>query len=1091
MVVPLGGTGRAVERGRLEVAAARARAGHGGLTVVVGEPGIGKTHLLETLVASVASRMTVASATATAWPGTEPYGIWAQILPELAPRATSDTGAAGHWETIDAAWRGVLDRLLTSTDGRHDTVGGSDLARLQLFDDVRSLLRAAATDRPTLLVIDDLQLVPASALDLLSFLVPSLASMPLAVVAATRPTPTGSDGTPPDPVAPLVRMGDAIRLSVLSPDDTASLIAAHGGPAAGTTLSDEIRRRSGGNPLFAVELTRLANDRGTAGPHSAFDDHGVPATVMAAVAERGRSLSSDARTVLDVAAVLGEEFRERDLRAVLAQDDASPAVDAALAELARVALIESTRLGFRFTHGVLREAVHDGIPTDRRRRLHGAVVEAIATTEPGSSLPPAELAAHLLASDLPDRVDRAAEALAAAARSELAVHAYAEALRHIDQAIDLAGDGGARGAAMLVDRGSVLQALGDTVAAKEAFRRAAERARSDAEPVILARAALGVGSGETGFEVPLLDVEQIDLLREAIDALPASATTWRARLLARLSVALTSTEEGARRALCAEAVQDARSSGDPATIAAALAAQCDALAGPDHSAERERWSSEVVELARRCSDPGLQLLGLRLRLVARLEQGDVVGALGDSDDFSAIADRLGQPVFRWYPHLWRAMRLLLDGQSDAAFEAAARAEEEGRRANSGNAEVLVMTHRWMHWVHIADVESLRGLLVQFQDGDAMPRATWAWVALAYAFAHVGRLNAARLRLDAVADDLTAAPRDSEWLPMLSQVAEAVHLCDGHPLATWTYDALLPYRNRFVVEGIGAVMAGSVERPLGLLAAAKGDATAAVEHFDAAIDAHHRIGSTALVARTHFEAGVALDDADHLALARGLYDELGWDRCVERVERRLERRPARRDASASDPVGRLVRDGDGWELSFRGTTVHLKDSKGLHDLVELVRRPHIEIAALDLLDAGDGNVGDRRSGGDTSGLGGPEGDLGPVIDARARAQYRARIEVLDAEIEDASAIGNAKRLESAQNERDALVAELTSAYGLGGRPRRTGDRAERARTTVTSRIRYAIERIEEVHPELGRHLRNSIVTGRFCTYRPESPALWEL
>ena len=74
---------------------------------------------------------------------------------------------------------------------------------------------------------------------------------------------------------------------------------------------------------------------------------------------------------------------------------------------------------------------------------------------------------------------------------------------------------------------------------------------------------------------------------------------------------------------------------------------------------------------------------------------------------------------------------------------------------------------------------------------------------------------------------------------------------------------------------------------------------------------------------------------------------------------------------------------------------------------------------------------------------------------------------------------------------ALVDELTAAYGLGGRARRTGDRAERARTTVTSRVRDALARIERVHPDLGRHLRASVRTGVFCSYQPERRVAWDV
>ncbi len=70
-----------------------------------------------------------------------------------------------------------------------------------------------------------------------------------------------------------------------------------------------------------------------------------------------------------------------------------------------------------------------------------------------------------------------------------------------------------------------------------------------------------------------------------------------------------------------------------------------------------------------------------------------------------------------------------------------------------------------------------------------------------------------------------------------------------------------------------------------------------------------------------------------------------------------------------------------------------------------------------------------------------------------------------------------------------MGQLAGAYGLGGRPRRTGDDTERARQAVSWRIRDALARIEAVHSELGQHLRRSVRTGTFCVYAPAEPVDW--
>jgi hypothetical protein len=117
------------------------------------------------------------------------------------------------------------------------------------------------------------------------------------------------------------------------------------------------------------------------------------------------------------------------------------------------------------------------------------------------------------------------------------------------------------------------------------------------------------------------------------------------------------------------------------------------------------------------------------------------------------------------------------------------------------------------------------------------------------------------------------------------------------------------------------------------------------------------------------------------------------------------------------------------------------------------------------------------------------DAGVVADRRALAAYRERLRELDQAREDAAA--DPVRAERVEREREALLAELSSAAGLGGRPRVAGSQTERMRKAVTNRIRQAIDRVGEAHPELGRHLRASVSTGTWCGYQPERPVRWEL
>jgi hypothetical protein len=169
-----------------------------------------------------------------------------------------------------------------------------------------------------------------------------------------------------------------------------------------------------------------------------------------------------------------------------------------------------------------------------------------------------------------------------------------------------------------------------------------------------------------------------------------------------------------------------------------------------------------------------------------------------------------------------------------------------------------------------------------------------------------------------------------------------------------------------------------------------------------------------------------------------------------------------------------REGSLWRLAFAGTEVQLPHLKGFTDLAALLANPGQEIHCLDL--AGDG----ARSG-----------DLGEVVDARAREQYRERAEDLQAEIEHARRANDPAREERARDELSEIADALEAAYGLGGRVRRAGDPAERARTAVAWRIRSALGKLEPEHGQLARHLRNAVRTGTYCVYEPETPVRWEL
>ena len=183
----------------------------------------------------------------------------------------------------------------------------------------------------------------------------------------------------------------------------------------------------------------------------------------------------------------------------------------------------------------------------------------------------------------------------------------------------------------------------------------------------------------------------------------------------------------------------------------------------------------------------------------------------------------------------------------------------------------------------------------------------------------------------------------------------------------------------------------------------------------------------------------------------------------------------RPAEIDRPAGNEFRCEDGiWSIAYEGSGAKLTELKGFHDIARLLAQLGEPLHCLEL-----------------SGSAVVTGTPDEVLDPQARRQYRQRIQELQEELEQAEADNDPARAEPARVELDAVIDELARATGLGGRSRKMGDVAERARSAVTWRIRSAIKKIRAAHPRLGQHLSNSIRTGNFCVYSPESATEWQL
>lgn len=294
-----------------------------------------------------------------------------------------------------------------------------------------------------------------------------------------------------------------------------------------------------------------------------------------------------------------------------------------------------------------------------------------------------------------------------------------------------------------------------------------------------------------------------------------------------------------------------------------------------------------------------------------------------------------------------------------------------------------------------------------------------------------------------------------------------------------------------------VLRAAADEVAGRYALGTDDPMGAVASFRSALRGWQHLAAPYLVAKGRvllaraYRAGSEAEAAElELAAARSAFRSLGAERDALLLDTEADAGgTAVGEQDENGNVATLRREGEYWLVSYLDESFRLKDSKGLQLLAELLRSPHKEFHALELM---------TRSSRPTPAPSGGELDVasdgtGAVLDDRGKAAYRSRYEELSADLEEAQRWGDPERAAKTEREMQFLADEMAKAVGLGGRDRQTGSDSERARVNVTRTIRAALERIARHSPPLGEHLTRAIDTGTFCAYRPDPTATitWNL
>lgn len=428
--------GRERELGVLQAALDRlTTSGTGSLVLLAGEPGIGKTTLLESLQEMAGRReVPVHSGRSPAASGAPPFWPWSQVVDSVATRLGDQ-----ELESLVAAQARPVAQLSSAIAGRvgldvPTPAENLSAVRFLLYEAVSTFLSRAA-DGPLVVLLDDIHWADLPSLELLSYLTPALATRPLLLVAAYRDLPSDTTEALEATLATVSRedVTSEVHLRGLAPGDVAVLAAdllttaAH--PERHGHFADVLYERTGGNPFFVRQLARLLlEDEAPAATSSSP----VPPGVRHVIASRLKPLPAAVTSLLASAAVIGRDFDIR-TAAVAAGVELEEALDACDVAV-RHGLVEPTvDGGHRFVHALVQEVVLERLPVGRASKLHGAVAQLL---EQEGAASPAAVATHTWAAR--EVLGLAAvESQLAAADAATAVCAHEQAEVHLRRALHL------------------------------------------------------------------------------------------------------------------------------------------------------------------------------------------------------------------------------------------------------------------------------------------------------------------------------------------------------------------------------------------------------------------------------------------------------------------------------------------------------------------------------------------------------------------------------------------------------------------------------------------------------------------------------
>lgn len=890
--------GRHAEMATVMAAVLDASAGRGRGVLIGGEPGIGKSRLTREVARRAASDGAVVLHGRCDDGMGRPYQPFAEALAaflRLVPGAIDQLGPGA------SDLRLVLPELIEAVPGLPEPLtADSDTLRYRLSEAVAGWLLTASTQRPVLLVIDDLHWADRGTGQIVQHVLASIDHRAVAVAITYRTTEAEGSADLVQLIAQLRRLGNVERVSLdgLDVDDIQSLASASG-HAGDEHLARLVHERTGGNAFFAAEVLRNLDP--DTDPSVGVD--AIPSAVHDVVVARVMKMTPAARELLSGASVFGRMASYEQLGRVL--DRSRRDVARAAAEVVGAGLLrelESPPMHVEFTHALVRSALYDQLIAAERSLLHEAAAGVLIELSGDRVDDVAEqLGSHLSRTGSVDDARAAIGWYRRAAVRDSRQAAEAQAASQLRRALAVLDQPGVPDDARI--RCELLCELGDALRRgrldgyRQTLLQAGDLARAHGFDDLLVGAA-SVNTRGFFSSAGASDADRIALLRDAL-AVETEATATRARLLSNLSVELTFGAGFAERlSLSDEAVAIARAHGSGDDLFHVLGMRYGTLWTAQGLAARTTLAAELRALADDLERDELRYIAAWCTFQAAMESGDLSLADAMLAEQESIAEVT--PTQLSYLRIRQGLRAAVAGDLgqaeryvNDAFEAAAIAGEPdaytfyfsqlaGLRYHQGRMDELTSTFA-------AAVEATPGL----------PALR----------AGLGLIHLEADRLDdvaAVVAELGAQRRDVgdelNWLITIALLAELAARVKDRERCAELYPVLLPFREQFVDNATNWF--GSVGRFLGLLEHVVGRFDDADRSFAAALRAHEAIPAPLLAARTHLDWAVSMldrpnprhaDAAGHLRVALDLGTQYG----LAAVERRAATTLARIGES---PVG---------------------------------------------------------------------------------------------------------------------------------------------------------------------------------------------